>query len=84
MVSHTHGGEHAEGNYLPAHSGCNVDRRHYLPEELQIIYKLGILARSEVAQGTRLGVQVAERYQVRERAKERASKRAREQRQDER
>lgn len=80
VVSHTHGGEHALDNFLPAHSGCNVDRRHYLPEEVQVIYKPGILVRSEVGKGTRLGAQIAERCK----AKERANKRKRERRRNER
>lgn len=80
VVSHTHGGDHAEDNFLPAHSQCNVDRRHYLPQELRIIFKLGAWARAEVAKGTPLGVEIAERYK----GKERANKRARERRQNER
>lgn len=70
IASHTHGGEHAEENFLPAHGACNVDRWHYLPEEFRIIIRLGIWARSEVEKGGSLGVEIAERFTAYERARE--------------
>jgi len=70
IASHTHGGEHAEENFLPAHAACNVDRWHYLPEEFQVIIRLGIWARSEVEKGGPLGVEIAERFTVHGRARE--------------
>jgi hypothetical protein len=41
VQAHTHGGEHAEANYLPACADCNRLRWHYTAQEIQLILKLG-------------------------------------------
>jgi 5-methylcytosine-specific restriction endonuclease McrA len=71
ITSHTHGGAHAEENYLAAHALCNNYRWHYLPEELQIMMKLGVWTRTQVEKGTLLGVEIAERFTAYERTRER-------------
>ncbi|NNE17254.1 MAG: HNH endonuclease [Myxococcales bacterium] len=70
VSSHAHGGAHAEDNYLAAHALCNNYRWHYLPEELQVVMKLGIWARMQVEKGTPLGMEIAERFVAHERRRE--------------
>ena len=71
MTSHALGGEHAEDNYLAAHELCNNYRWHYLPDEFQLIMKLGVWARTQVEKGTPLGMEIAERFVTYERSRER-------------
>lgn len=70
VASHALGGEHAEDNYLAAHELCNNYRWHYLPEEFQIIMKLGVWARTQVEQGTPVGTEIANRFVSYEQARE--------------
>jgi 5-methylcytosine-specific restriction endonuclease McrA len=70
VASHALGGEHAEDNFLPAHELCNSYRRHYLPDEFQIIMKLGIWARTQIERETPVGVEIAERFTAHERTRE--------------
>ena len=69
--SHAHGGAHAEDNYLAAHPLCNNYRWHYLPEELQIVMKLGVWAKAQAEKGTPIGMEIAERFSTHERSRER-------------
>lgn len=71
IASHALGGEHAEDNYLPAHELCNNYRWHYLPEEFQLIMKLGVWARTQVEKGTPIGIEIAERFAVHEERRKR-------------
>jgi hypothetical protein len=68
---HTRGGSHAEDNYLAAHALCNNYRWHYLPEELQLVMKLGVWARAQVEKGTPLGMAIAAGFLTHERRRER-------------
>ena len=42
-------------NYLPAHKTCNNYRWDYLPEEFELILKIGVWARTQVEKGTPVG-----------------------------
>jgi hypothetical protein len=69
--SHSHGGSHAEDNYLAAHPICNNYRRHYLPEEFHFIMKIGVWTRTQIEKGTPLGEEIAARFVTHERSRER-------------
>ena len=73
IMAHSTGGQHATDNYLPAHESCNNYRWDYLPEEFELILKLGVWARTQVEKGTRLGRDVEESFAAYEAA--RASRR---------
>lgn len=66
VLSHVHGGLHKIENYLPACFICNNYRWHYLPEELQLILKIGVYAKTEIENGTILGNLMAKRYTIKE------------------
>lgn len=55
VLAHSGGGLHHSDNYLPAHSLCNNYRWDYLPDEFQLILKLGVWARTQIEQQTALG-----------------------------
>lgn len=55
VFSHSLGGEHAVGNYLPAHPVCNNYRWFYGAEEFQWILKLGVWLRTQIERQTPLG-----------------------------
>lgn len=67
VLAHSGGGLHAVDNYLPAHKLCNNYRWDYLPEEFQLILKLGVWARTQVANRTAAGRVVAARFATHER-----------------
>lgn len=62
VKAHSAGGKHALDNYLPAHSTCNNYRWDYLPEEIQLILKLGVWAKTQVERGTKVGREVEEKF----------------------
>lgn len=62
IVSHISGGLHKIDNYLPACFICNNYRWHYLPEELQLILKLGVWAKTEIENRTTLGKLMATKF----------------------
>jgi 5-methylcytosine-specific restriction endonuclease McrA len=70
---HSAGGKHLPPNYLPAHALCNNYRWDYLPEEFQIILKLGVWARTQVELDTATGKLISERFRAYE--KRRAARR---------
>jgi hypothetical protein len=51
-MAHSAGGEHSLDNFLPAHSICNHYRWDYLPEEFELILKLGVWAHTQIEKGT--------------------------------
>lgn len=57
---------HAEDNYLPAHVTCNNYRWDYLPEEFELILKLGVWARTEVENGTSVGLAIEKKFSQKE------------------
>lgn len=67
ILAHSAGGTHAADNYLPAHTTCNNYRWDYLPEEFQLILKLGVWARTQVEKETSTGKVLAEGFLSKER-----------------
>src|SRR4051812_29067601 len=59
VLAHSGGGNSEADNYLPAHTLCNNYRWDYLPEELQVILKLGVWARTHIERDTSLGRDLA-------------------------
>ena len=59
VVSHISGGSNKIDNFLPSCFICNNYRWHYLPEELQLILKLGVWVRTKIEKDNRLGKEVA-------------------------
>ena len=57
---------HAADNYLPAHVTCNNYRWDYLPEEFELILKLGVWARTEVEKGTSVGLVIEKKFSQKE------------------
>jgi hypothetical protein len=55
VLAHGRGGNEDEANYLPAHGLCNNYRWDYLPEEFQLILKLGVWARETIKNDSGLG-----------------------------
>ncbi len=66
VLAHSAGGAAAPGNYLPAHGTCNNYRWDYLPEEFELILKLGVWARTQVERGTAVGLAVADKFAAHE------------------
>ena len=62
VKAHCLGGEHAENNYLPSCSTCNNYRWHYTPEEIQIILKLGVWAKTKMMNDSDLGLTMANEF----------------------
>ena len=71
VMAHSAGGEHVTENYLPAHATCNNYRWDYLPEEFELILKLGVWARTEVEQQTPAGRQIAQKFGQKESQRQR-------------
>jgi 5-methylcytosine-specific restriction endonuclease McrA len=79
VIAHSAGGVHAADNYLAAHRTCNNYRWDYLPEEFEVILKLGVWARTQVENGTSLGQELGSKFEKHEvqreaRRKKRASR----------
>jgi len=62
VVSHIRGGIHRVDNYLPACFICNNYRWHYLPEELQLILKIGVWAKTEIERKSVIGISMASKF----------------------
>ena len=62
ISAHSTGGEHNINNFLPACSVCNNYRWHYSAEEIQIILKLGVWARTKIITEKVLGREIAIRF----------------------
>lgn len=62
VKSHCMGGEHIENNYLPSCATCNNLRWHYGPEEIQVILKLGVWAKSVIVKDQNLGLAIANKF----------------------
>ena len=80
VKTHRSGGLHMEANFLPSCALCNKYRWHFSSEELQIILKLGVWAKSVVlAEREGFGLEIANLFikhemAVRKRKKARNSK----------
>jgi 5-methylcytosine-specific restriction endonuclease McrA len=62
VLSRSKGGEHTVANYLPAHTLCNNYRWDYMSEEFQEILKLGVWARTQAQNNTKIGRDIAEGF----------------------
>ena len=62
VKSHIMGGDHNENNYLPSCSNCNNYRWHYTPEEILIILKLGVWAKTKAVSDPEFGLQLANSF----------------------
>ena len=62
VLAHSGGGGHTADNYLPAHPTCNNYRWDYLPEEFELILKLGVWARTEIEKETKIGQICADKF----------------------
>ena len=54
VLAHSTGGAHTIDNYLPAHGLCNNYRWDYSAEEFQLILKLGVWAKTQIEQWTKV------------------------------
>lgn len=59
---HSSGGNHAENNYLASCSTCNILRKNYSPEEIQVVFKLGVWAKSKVLDKSELSLEIANEF----------------------
>ena len=59
---HSAGGMHAENNYLASCATCNKLRWHYSPEEIQVILKLGVWAKTKVLDESEMGLKMANEF----------------------
>lgn len=59
VKAHITGGLHTENNYLPSCPTCNKLRWHYSPEELQLVLKLGVWAKTRIIDDSKLGLEIA-------------------------
>ena len=66
ILAHSRGGKHSVDNYLPAHGTCNHYRWDYLPEEFELILKLGVWTRTEIQRGSGVGRQIQDKFSKRE------------------
>jgi len=62
VLAHSAGGGHAADNYLAAHGTCNNYRWDYLPEEFELILKLGVWARTQIERGTTIGSNIEQKF----------------------
>ncbi len=62
VLAHSAGGQHSVDNYLPADPLCNNYRWDYMPEEFQLILKLGVWARTQIEKETGVGMRIAEGF----------------------
>lgn len=69
VYAHSQGGPHLADNYLPAHALCNNYRWDYLPDEFQLILKLGVWARTQIENETALGRSLAVAFTSKERTR---------------
>ena len=62
VKSHITGGVHAENNYLPSCSTCNILRWHYSPEEIHLILKLGRWLKTKIVNHDEDGLKLAREF----------------------
>ena len=70
VKSYSSGGTSITDNFLPACKTCNNYRWHYSSDEFQWILKLGVWARTEIANDTPLGKSMAKIFVGREKIRE--------------
>jgi hypothetical protein len=62
VKSHSAGGIHSENNYLASCRTCNNYRWHYSSEEIQIILKLGVWAKTKITSDPVFGLEIANSF----------------------
>jgi len=62
VKSHSSGGGHTENNYLPSCGTCNNYRWHYTSEEIQIILRLGVWAKTKILNDPSFGLEIANQF----------------------
>ena len=62
VKAHSMGGMHTENNYLPSCSTCNNYRWHYSSEEIQVILKLGVWAKTKIINDAVFGLEIANQF----------------------
>jgi 5-methylcytosine-specific restriction endonuclease McrA len=77
VLAYSGGGPHRLDNYLPAHAVCNNYRWDYLPEESQLVMKLGVFVKTQIERSTLLGRAVGLAFTAYERKRLRRQKSAR-------
>ena len=74
ILAHSAGGVDSPDNYLAAHPVCNNYRWDYLPEEFQLILKLGVWARTEIEKNTKIGKELSKKFLQKEKQRLRRRK----------
>jgi hypothetical protein len=59
---HSAGGIHSVNNYLPSCNTCNNYRWHYSSEEIQIILKMGVWAKTKAVNDPIFGLELANEF----------------------
>jgi len=62
VKSHVMGGSSNENNFLPSCGTCNNYRRHFTPEEMTVILKLGVWAKTKIVNDPVFGKEMANRF----------------------
>ena len=62
VKSHVMGGSSNENNFLPSCGTCNNYRRHFTPEEMTVILKLGVWAKTKIVNDPVFGREMANRF----------------------
>ena len=62
VLAHSAGGQNNSDNYLPAHKTCNNYRWDYLPQEFELILKLGVWVRTQIEKGTDIGAEIEHKF----------------------
>lgn len=62
VKAHSMGGIHEENNYLPSCATCNNYRWHYSSEEIQVILKLGVWAKTKIVNDPSFGLEIANQF----------------------
>jgi 5-methylcytosine-specific restriction endonuclease McrA len=58
IAQHTFGGECSDANFLPICGACNRLRWSYPSDVIRLIFRLGVYAKHEIRQDTKLGRQL--------------------------
>ena len=66
VLAHSGGGLPTVDNCLPAHQVCNIYRWDRLPEETQLVLKLGVFVREAIEKNKLLGREVADAFMKKE------------------
>lgn len=59
---HSAGGQHAEHNYLASCATCNKLRANFSSEEIQLVLKLGVWAKSKIIDGSPLAKEISDAF----------------------